>query len=65
MRRCLREKNQRQSKGRDDQPNGENVLRIVIPSEARNLTSLIVQRKRYSSARGVPRNENLLNFRES
>jgi hypothetical protein len=38
------------------------VIYVVIPSEARNLSSIETQGKRDSSARSVPRNDKLLGF---
>ena len=38
------------------------VIYVVIPSEARNLSSIETQGKRGSSARSVPRNDKLLGF---
>src|SRR5260370_35768402 len=40
----------------------EKVVYFVIPSEARNLSSIETQGKRDSSARSVPRNDKLLGF---
>src|SRR4029077_20660975 len=40
----------------------EKAVYFVIPSEARNLSSIETQGKRDSSARSVPRNDKLLGF---
>ena len=40
----------------------ETAPHFVIPSESRNLSSIESQRKRDSSARGVPRNDKMLSF---
>src|SRR4029077_6544610 len=40
----------------------EKAVYFVIPSEARNLSSIETQGKRDSSARRVPRNDKLLGF---
>jgi hypothetical protein len=40
----------------------EKVVRFVIPSEARNLSLIEIQKKRDSSARSVPRNDKNLDF---
>jgi hypothetical protein len=41
---------------------GEKVVYFVIPSEARNLSLLETQEKRYSSARSVPHNDKIVGF---
>ena len=43
----------------------EKVLFAVIPNEVRNLSVLETQEKRDSSARSVPRNDNVLSFSAS
>jgi hypothetical protein len=40
----------------------EKAVYFVIPSEARNLSSIETQRKRDSSARSVPRNDKIMSF---
>src|SRR6266851_1122143 len=40
----------------------EKVVYFVIPSEARNLSSISMQEKRDSSARSAPRNDKNLSF---
>jgi len=41
---------------------GEEVIYFVIPSEARNLSSIETQTKRDSSARSVPRNDKIVSL---
>jgi hypothetical protein len=43
----------------------EKVVYFVIPSEARNLSAILIGEKRDSSARSVPRNDKMLSFSET
>jgi hypothetical protein len=43
----------------------EKVHTVVIPNEVRNLSGFETQEKRDSSARSVPRNDNVLSFSAS